>query len=191
MKTVCVTMLLGLLLFAGCDTTLDGTTINNSVAQAEKLQLMTDQLQDLVGVMAKAYNDANLLSSADYDKVKVIQTQTDKVQAEFAKILASIKTGNYDPNNTSFENALELAITATQATSPFNKYAPVIIVTLSLIGMIFKWFKKSKALNEVVMGNETFKKLTADMPLVLAKFKEAQTLQQSESTSKEVKAITA
>ena len=191
MKKVCITMLLGLLLFAGCDTTLDGTTINNSVAQAEKLQLMTDQLQDLVGVMAKAYNDANLLSSADYDKVKVIQTQTDKVQAEFAKILASIKTGNYDPNNTSFENALELAITATQATSPFNKYAPVIIVTLSLIGMIFKWFKKSKALNEVVMGNETFKKLTADMPLVLAKFKEAQTLTQSESTSKEVKTITA
>ena len=180
-------LLLGLFLFAGCDTVIDKPTIETAVNKAEKLQTMTDELQGLVAYMGQAYADANIVSADNLEKIKAIQAATDKVQAEFAKVLSAIKTSTYDPNDDNVETSLNLVMTAAGAIS--TKYSGAIIATVSLILLLYRLFKKSKAFTEVVMGNEVAKaKLPPESRAI---FKDAQTLMQSESTTKMVKSETA
>jgi hypothetical protein len=147
MKYVFMTICL-MCLLAGCGPT-DGTTIDNSVQQAEKMQAMTEQLQILVATMAQAYRDANLLKPSDVEKVKDIQAAVDKAQEEFAKIILAIKAGTVVPPDTSFETTMQTIIAATQATAPWNKYAPMIILGASLILAIFRIFKKNQEIKTV------------------------------------------
>ena len=186
MKKVTI-LLLGLFFFAGCDTVIDETTIDNVASQAEQLQIRVRDLQDIAALMTKAYEDANLITPETATKIGDLQTAINKAQAEFAKAVVAIKTSTYDPNDDNVETSLNLVMTAAGAIS--TKYSGAIIATVSLILLLYRLFKKSKAFTEVVMGNEVAKaKLPPESRAI---FKDAQTLMQSESTTKMVKSETA
>jgi hypothetical protein len=120
-----------------------------------------------------------------------LNSQIDKVKAQVKEVSAAIASGTYNPNDDTLMTILKVALAANAATAPFNPYAAVIGLALTAIITILGLFakKKTTALNEVVMGNEVFK--NAATPEVAAAFKAAQELHQSESTSKQVSAITA
>jgi len=192
MKKVMVTMLLCLLLTAGCG---DGKlTPEQITALADSVTSLADQLtiyQAQVTNIAKSMQDAGVLDPNKAAAFTKLNTEIDKVKAQVVTTAAAIKAGTYNSDDATIITILKAAQAANAATAPFNPYAGYISAALSLalilVGLFAK--KKSTALNEVVMGDELFKATAT--PDAIAAFKKAQTITQSESTTKEVRTITA
>jgi hypothetical protein len=191
---LCALCVLCLLPFtAGCNQS-QPLTPEQVQALAQQVNTLADQLtayQEQVTSLASTMKTAGILDPNKEEKIVQLNSQIDKVKAQVKEVSAAIASGTYNPNDDTLMTILKVALAANAATAPFNPYAAVIGLALTAIITILGLFakKKTTALNEVVMGNEVFK--NAATPEVAAAFKAAQELHQSESTSKQVSAITA
>jgi outer membrane murein-binding lipoprotein Lpp len=192
-------MVLLLLPLAGCEQQM--FTPAQLIELAAQVDTLTNQLtmyQTQVTQLAAQMQEDGILSDEDAEKVATLNAQIDGIKEKIGPIVAAIKAGTYDPNDDVIITILKAAQAANAATVSFNPYATYISIGLSAIIFILGLFAKKKAaeaaikgkaLTEVVMGGETFKALAP--PEAVAKFEDAQRLNQSESTKIQVKTITA
>jgi outer membrane murein-binding lipoprotein Lpp len=192
-------MVLLLLPLAGCEQQM--FTPAQLIELAAQVDTLTNQLtmyQTQVTQLAAQMQEDGILSDEDAEKVATLNAQIDGIKEKIGPIVAAIKAGTYDPNDDVIITILKAAQAANAATVSFNPYATYISIGLSAILFILGMFAKKKAaeaaikgkaLTEVVMGGETFKALAS--PEAVAKFEDAQRLNQSESTKIQVKTITA
>jgi outer membrane murein-binding lipoprotein Lpp len=192
-------MFLLLLPLAGCEQ--QKFTPAQLIELAAQVDTLTNQLtmyQTQVTQLAAQMQEDGILSDEDAEKVATLNAQIDGIKEKIGPVVAAIKAGTYDPNDDAIITILKVAQAANAATVSFNPYATYISMGLSAVIFILGMFAKKKAaeaaikgkaLTEVVMGGETFKALAP--PEAVAKFEDAQRLNQSESTKIQVKTITA
>jgi len=193
LMVVCLMSCVLCLGIAGCNQT-QPLTSEQVQALVQQVNTLADQLtayQAQVTALADSMNSAGLLDPNKAAKIAQLNDQIDKVKAQVKGVTAAIASGTYNSNDDTLMTILKVAAAANTATAPFNPYSTVIGLALTAIIAILGLFakKKATALNEVVMANEVFK--NAATPEVAAAFKAAQDLHQSESTTKQVAAITA
>jgi outer membrane murein-binding lipoprotein Lpp len=192
------TMVLLLLSLAGCEQEFTPAQLTELAAQVDTLTNQLTMYQTQVTQLAAQMQEDGILSDEDAEKVATLNAQIDGIKEKIGPVVAAIKAGTYDPNDDAIITILKVAQAANAATVSFNPYATYISIGLSAVIFILGLFAKkksaeaaakNKALTEVVMGGETFKVLAP--PEAVAKFEEAQRLNQSESTKIQVKTITA
>jgi outer membrane murein-binding lipoprotein Lpp len=192
-------MVLLLLPLAGCEQQeFTPAQLTELAAQVDTLTNQLTMYQTQVTQLAAQMQSDGILSDEDAEKVATLNAQIDGIKEKIGPVVAAIKAGTYDPNDDVLITVLKAAQAANAATVSFNPYATYIGIGLSAVIFILGLFAKKKAaeaaakdkaLTEVVMGGETFKAMAA--PEVVAKFEDAQRLNQSESTKIQVKTITA
>lgn len=190
---IVVACCIGLLPLAGCDETktVDGNQVKAAAAKLDALSQRLDEYQVQAKTDANALSAAGIVDPAAKAKVEKINAEIDKVQMQIKQITQALQSQDYSQDSSGIATMIAAAQAANRATAAFNPYSPVIDGVLALLSILLILFakKKTTALNEVVMGNETFK-LMASAEAV-EKMKTCQAANQSEATTKQVKAITA
>lgn len=191
-------LLLFLPVLAGCEQEFTPAQLTELAAQVDTLTNQLTMYQTQVTQLAEQMQRDGILSDEDAEKVATLNAQIDGIKEKIGPVVAAIKAGTYDPGDDMLITILKAAQAANAATVSFNPYATYISIGLSAVIFILGLFAKKKAaeaavkdkaLTEVVMGGETFKALAP--PEAVAKFEDAQRLNQSESTKIQVKTITA
>lgn len=139
-----------------------------------------------VKLLVQQMVDAGTFTSEKQAQIARIYAEIGAAKSELRKIADAIASGNYQPGDEQITTIIKALMAANSATAAWNPYAPMINLVLGLalivLGIFFR--NKAKALSEVVIGNELFKR-AADINGRVA-FRTAQNSMQSGSTIKAV-----
>lgn len=152
MKKRIITIMLCLIFVAGCfpESTKIQTFTENTLQLSTAVDALQETTTEIIGTLA----DVNLVNTELVVKVDEANEEIDRVQSQTVDIATAIRDADYVSGD-DIGNVIRAAKAGTAATAPWNPYATMIIIGLTLLEGVTALFLKKKS-NEATASDKKY-----------------------------------
>lgn len=146
MKRVQVFLMLALLCVfsTGCDAAVTGKDMQNLAQQIQTVNQGADKMQEATRLMQEFLQQQGVIDPNTVVKIDKINSEIDAVQPKIAEITKAVAAAPYEETDDTVTVILKTGQAVNSASSPWNPYAALIAVALTLASGLYGTWQASQ-----------------------------------------------